>query len=197
MTTTRIESGGVTYPARDDPADFIFKAMGTSATLSFKKGGMSADIIVFGFVSNSNLIEGRTYRADGGQKLIKDIEIMVLEQDGERLLAMLSMVAGNKTMNLTTSAGGAISFSTKHTSVDESGNQITSMFAFQFPATSRLICHIGGGGSKLAGAFSRKHEGSHQHGRLHPDIVRQAREGTDTSESYFFTSNSVKLTIGF
>ncbi|KZV58970.1 hypothetical protein PENSPDRAFT_695580 [Peniophora sp. CONT] len=88
---------------------------------------------------------------------------MVLEQDGERLLAMLSMVAGNKTMNLTTSAGGAISFSTKHTSVDESGNQITR-----------------GGGSKLAGAFSRKHEGSHQHGRLHPDIVRQAREGTDT-----------------
>ena len=94
--------------------------------MAFKKGSDWADVIVFGFVTKSELIEGRMYNASGTSRKLKSVEVNVIAQEGERLLAMLSMAAGGKPMNLTNTENGAISFATKHTAVDEYGDEIKS-----------------------------------------------------------------------
>ena len=128
VSTVRIPSGFITNPARDDPADFHFKASGQSHVLAFKKGGDWADVIVFGFVTKSELVEGRTYNSSGTSRRLKNIEVNVIAQEGERLLAMLSMASGGKPMNLTNTENGAFSFATKHTAVDEYGGEIKSAY---------------------------------------------------------------------
>lgn len=112
----------ITNPARDDPDDFMFKAIGQQSIFAFKSGGEVADVIVFGFVMRSSVVEGRTYNANNSTRQIKDIEVIPIAQEGDRLLAMLSMVTGGKIMSLSVTDDGALTFSTKHTMVDESGN---------------------------------------------------------------------------
>lgn len=96
--------------------------MGQQSILAFKVGGEVADAIVFGFVMNSSVVEGRTYTVNNTLRQLKDIEIVPIAQEGERLLAMLSMVTGGKIVSLTITDDGGINFSTKHTAIDESGN---------------------------------------------------------------------------
>lgn len=122
VTTSRIMTAFITNPARDDPDDFTFKPMGQQSIFAFKKGGEVADVVVFGFVMRSNVVDGRTYTSNNSTRQLKDLEIVPIAQEGERLLAMLSMVTGGKIISLTSTDDGGINFSTKHTAVDEYGN---------------------------------------------------------------------------
>ncbi|KZV58961.1 hypothetical protein PENSPDRAFT_672689, partial [Peniophora sp. CONT] len=162
VTTARIMTAFITNPARDDPDDFMFKAIGQQSIFAFKSGGEVADVIVFGFVMRSSVVEGRTYNANNSTRQIKDIEVIPIAQEGDRLLAMLSMVTGGKIMSLSVTDDGALTFSTKHTMVDESGN----------PESKK---------NKLGNDFIQAAGRNQlQRGRVHQDIQRRAREGTDT-----------------
>lgn len=116
--------------ARSPVKTFVDKTFGSGSNICPKgaAAGELADIVVFGFVLESNVIEGRKYSFPGpGQqqtttRVLKELQIMPLQQDFERLLAVLSMVWGGKVINLTVSEEGGITFSTKHTAVDEDGN---------------------------------------------------------------------------
>lgn len=133
----------VTNPARDDPDDFVFKPSGQQSILAFKAGGEIADAIVFGFVMRSTVVEGRTHTAgNNGTRLLKDIEIIPIAQEGERLLAMLSMVMGGKIVSLAITDEGGISFATKHTAVDEDGNpeaKSTSLHGFSLSPFLNIV----------------------------------------------------------
>ena len=124
ITTTRITTAFITNPARDYPEDFQFAASGKSNVFAFKRGGAIADVIVFGFVARSNISRGKTYERQGRTLLFKNIEIILIEEEGERLLAMLSMVSALGPLQLATSQQGAVTFSTRHTVVDEYGNDL-------------------------------------------------------------------------
>ena len=123
----RIEGAFITNPARDDPRDFYFKP-GASQVLSFKKTQAAADAVLFGIVLKSTLIEGRTYTGANGQdRRLKELEVHPDTQEGERFLAFLSMVSGRKVVTIQTSPDEAcLTYSTKHTAVDGSGEEIKS-----------------------------------------------------------------------
>ena len=77
----------------------------------------------YGFVNRSQLNEGRTYKAaNGDTKLIKECEIVLIAQEGERGMSMLNMVTSGKNWQVPVTDDGGIVFSTKHTSIDEDGS---------------------------------------------------------------------------
>ena len=102
----------------------MIKAYGNGQTLAFKKDSEVAGVFAFGITLRSVIREGRTYKNNqGATRLVKEIEIALVMQEGERLLGMLSMVTGGKTMVLPVTENGGITFSTKHTTVDEDGEE--------------------------------------------------------------------------
>ena len=70
--------------------------------MSFEHGQV-ADLIFFGYVQRSELVHGRTYRSRGGNgsRMVKEIEIVLVAQEGERALAFLSTVTEGKHVTLT------------------------------------------------------------------------------------------------
>ncbi|VDC01044.1 unnamed protein product [Peniophora sp. CBMAI 1063] len=126
VSTTRIPAAFLGNPARDTPIDYFLKPVGQSQILAFKKGGDNVDALVFGFVTKSDVLQGRTYKGAGVTRLLKSMEVNLLSQEGERLLAMLSMVGGGKPMDLLSLEGGVVSFATKHTPIDDDGVEIKS-----------------------------------------------------------------------
>lgn len=125
VTIQRISSAFIFNLARIDPKELGFKTQGTGQSL-FTKGAVAgelADVVVFGFVIASELIDGRTYIAGGNQtRLLKDLRVLPIQQEWERSQALLGMVYGNKVAHVNVTDDGAITFSTKHTTVDEEGN---------------------------------------------------------------------------
>ena len=101
---------------------FFFPAM-VSTTVSVGLIAAAPLILIFGFVLGSKIIEGRSYTSTlGVTRVLKELEILPLQQDWERALATLSMSLGSKLVNLTVTDEGAVTFSTKHTAVDDDGN---------------------------------------------------------------------------
>ena len=94
----------------------------------FPKGasaGELADIIFFGFVQNSKIIGGRTWTTPKNEtKLLKELQILPIQQEYERAMALLSAVLGSKVIVLQVTEDGAINFSTKHTTVSENGQAL-------------------------------------------------------------------------
>ena len=73
--------------------------------------------------TRSEIIEGRTYTTQSGQtRVLKEAEIVLVAQEGERAMAVLSMVSGGKTWQVPVTENGGVVFSTKHTVADEDGN---------------------------------------------------------------------------
>ena len=127
ITTKGILTAHALVPARASPAELVQRSSGTGSAFYLKgaPNGELADLIHFGFVSKSQLIEGRTYAGyDGKPRLLREVFIMPLQQEAERTIAMLSMVLGGKLVNLSLAENGAFQFSTKHTTVDEDGEPI-------------------------------------------------------------------------
>ena len=62
-------------------------------------------------------------------KLIKECEIVLIAQEGERAMATLNMVTGAKNWQVPVTEDGGIVFSTKHTAVDEDRNGKKSTFS--------------------------------------------------------------------
>lgn len=125
-------------PARDQPSRFMMKASGTGQALVFKNGEM-AGIYAFGLVVRSALVDGRTYTdSQGKTRQLKEIEIALVMQEGERFLGMLCMAAGGKNHVLSISGRGGITFSTKHTTIDEDGEEIEG--STSMPMTA-IVCH--------------------------------------------------------
>ncbi|VDC01716.1 unnamed protein product [Peniophora sp. CBMAI 1063] len=180
LSLARIPSGFIGNPARDIPEDYHFRTSGQSQTLSFKKGGDHADILVFGFVTKSEVKTGREYNASGQTRLLKNVEVNLIAQEGERMLAMISMVGGGKKATLLNAEGGSVTFSTKHTPVDEYGDEIKKSVS-----------------GKLTASFIRKNGStSARTGRVHTDIVRRTREGTETipvfdSRNHLYSTDTV------
>lgn len=114
----------MTNLVRDDPSDFHFKSSGKSHKLAFKRSGDIADVIVFGFAADSSLVNGRTYRTMNQRRLVKGMDVILIERDGERVLSMLSMAAGAERLALRTTKDGGVTFATMHTLVDEFGDAI-------------------------------------------------------------------------
>ena len=82
-------------------------------------GGL-ADIVFFGFVQNSKIVEGRTYTTQKNEtKLLKELQILPIQQEYERAMGLLSAVFGGKVIALPINDKGAMTFATKHTTVDE------------------------------------------------------------------------------
>ena len=67
------------------------------------------------------LIDGRKYTVNGVTKQLKELQLMMLGQEQERVFAMLSAVSKGKQYTVPVTEGGAFTFSTKHTTVDENG----------------------------------------------------------------------------
>lgn len=130
---SQIKTAFITNPARDDPDDFVFKSIGQQSIFAFKVGGEVADVVVFGFVMRSSVVEGRTYNSNNSTRQLKDIEVIPIAQEGERLLAMLSMATGGKILSLAVTEEGAMTFSTKHTMIDEDGNPEAKSASWQRP----------------------------------------------------------------
>ena len=86
----------IVNPARDDPDHLRLKAFGTSQVFAPTRGsaGEPADLLFYGFVMRSEIIEGRTYTTQSGQtRVLKEAEIVLVAQEGERAMAVLSMVS--------------------------------------------------------------------------------------------------------
>lgn len=112
-------------PARVEPKSLVSKVQGSGATICVKGAGAgeAADLVFFGFVLESKLVEGRTYKNMQGQtRILKELDVLPVQQEGERGLACLSMVLDNKIVTCPITDEGAISFSTKHSAIDEDGN---------------------------------------------------------------------------
>ena len=89
------------------------------------------DCVWIGFIEASSLIDGRTYSNSQGQyRLLKELQISPLQQEYQRSMAALSAILKGKMCTLPVTEQGSITFSTKHSSVDEIGNPLNkSQFA--------------------------------------------------------------------
>lgn len=112
--------------ARCSLKDLVAKPQGTGVALCPKgaPAGEQADIIHLAFVLDSKLVEGRSYTSAQGQtRVLKELEVMFVQQESERSYANISSVLANgKIVNHVVTDDGAVAFSTKHTAVDEDGN---------------------------------------------------------------------------
>ena len=126
MTVITVPSAFLTNIARNHPSRLVLKSHNNGQTLAFESGEV-ADVIFFGYVTRSILVSGRTYPSPSGKetRLLKELDIVLLAQEGERAFAMLSMATGGKIITLPITEDGGITFSTKHTTVDEDGNPAT------------------------------------------------------------------------
>lgn len=125
VTVQCIPTAMIMNPARVEPKSLVSKVQGSGATICVKGAGAgeAADLIFFGFVISSNVVDGRTYKNSQGQtKVLKELEVMLIQQEAERGFACLSMVLDNKILTCPITDEGALSFSTKHSTIDEDGN---------------------------------------------------------------------------
>ena len=126
-TIRRIPGARIYNLARIRPEDLEEKSSGNGSAIVPKgaPAGELADCVWIGFMESSNLIEGRTYSNTQGQsRLLKECQISPLQQEYERSLAVLSTVLKGKMCTLPVTEHGCITFSTKHSSVDENGNAL-------------------------------------------------------------------------
>ena len=173
----------MTSPSRDAPSRLMMNTHGNGQTLAFKKDGELAGVVAFGINLRSVVVDGRTYtNAQGATRLVKEIEIALIMQEGERFLAMLSMVTGGKNLVLPVTDNGGISFSTKHTTVDEDGDEEPgSMSRSLISSLSTTLMNISEG--KLAAGFLKKGNSKVLSRKVvHADIQRRAREATETGD---------------
>lgn len=125
LTVRSIPSVQLVNPGRFTAKMLVPKAQGSGTAMCIKgaAAGEVADVLIFGFVLGSKVVDGRTYTTSQGQnRVLKELEILPIQQEWERTLAVLSMALGSKLVNLAVTEEGAIAFSTKHTTVDEDGN---------------------------------------------------------------------------
>ncbi|KZV61311.1 hypothetical protein PENSPDRAFT_671095 [Peniophora sp. CONT] len=164
VSTVKIPAAFISNPARDHPSGLVLRSSGNGQMVAVDRSpsGEFADVIFFGYIMRSELVEGRTYTSQAGQtRVLKEIEIVLVAQEGERAFAMLSMVTGGKIITLPVTEDGGITFSTKHTTVDEDGNAGTK--------------------KKLNASFLAKPQAKVVPlSAVHRDIQRRPREGTDT-----------------
>ncbi|VDB96862.1 unnamed protein product [Peniophora sp. CBMAI 1063] len=162
--------------AHASPKDLVFKPAGTGWVLCPKgaASGEAVDFVLLAFVLSSNIIEGRTYKtAQGGTRLLKELELLLIQQDCDRALSVISMVWGGKILNLVVTEDGAITFSTKHTAVDEEGNAEKKK-------------------TGLGNNFLAKSSRAIPPGTVHADLERRPHEGTDTIPVFNSTENFLK-----
>lgn len=96
---------------------------GTAICPKGASAGEVADIVIFGFVLSSTLVEGHQYQTAQGQtRALKELEVLPIQQEFERLTAMLGACTNGKIATIPITEEGALTFSTKHTTVDEDGN---------------------------------------------------------------------------
>lgn len=115
-------------PGRAPVKSLVEKSFGNGSGICPKNGpvGELADIVIFGFVLSSEIIEGRTYQStdrNSQTRVLKELVILPIQQEFERMLAALSMVLGGKIVHLAVTEEGGIAFSTKHTAVNEDGSR--------------------------------------------------------------------------
>lgn len=125
ISIAQIPAAGIFIAGRAPVKSLTDKIVGNGSSICPKNApsGEAADIVFFGFVLESKIIEGRTYVGVQNQtRLLKELIILPLQQEFERSLAALSMVWGGKIITLPVTEDGGITFSTKHTNVDEDGN---------------------------------------------------------------------------
>ena len=191
ITTTRITTAFITNPARDYPEDYQFVTLGKSKVLAFKNGGSIADAVIFGFVADSNIVRGKTYTRNNQAFLVKSLDVVPIEREGDRFLAMLSMVADSKPMLLKTSKDGAISFATRHTAIDENGKPAEgTLYDVSTCVLALTFSCFGAKSSRIASRSAplMNHLSSTWRGRIHKDIQRRTREGTDPGAQYLLFS---------
>ncbi|VDB96796.1 unnamed protein product [Peniophora sp. CBMAI 1063] len=165
--TITVPTALITRPSRDHPKRLSLKQQGPAQLMAFSgsDGGQVADVVFDGYVIRSELRDGRTYEGKRGKMQVKEIEIILIAQEGDRAIAMLSMAGGGKNFQFPVSEDGGIVFSTKHTVVDEEGN--------------------GQEKQKLDKKFLSQTVGkSLPTSVVHKDIVRRSREGTETVPVY-------------
>ena len=167
--------------ARVSPDDLEERSSGAGTAIASKGApvGELADCVWIGFVESSHLIDGRTYSArDGLTRALKELHISPVQQEHERAMAALSAVLKGKMVTLPVTEQGAITFSTKHTNVDENGDPINKS-----KWSVRLLIYLSSSmyaESGLSGKFLTKVTKSSARGVVHSSIQRRPREGTDT-----------------
>ncbi|KZV61104.1 hypothetical protein PENSPDRAFT_671233 [Peniophora sp. CONT] len=177
VKTREIPGACILNVARCANLRLVEKPSGSGTALCPKNApaGELADIIVFGFVLSSTLIDGRSYQTPQGQtRVLKELEIMPVQQEFERLSAQLGMCTGGKIITVPVTEEGALTFSTKHTAVDEDGN----------PDKKK---------AGLGGKFLAKAPKITPRSIVHPDIVRRAREGCDTVPVFNSSANFMSM----
>ena len=116
-------------PARAHPGALRLAAQGRNRVFAVACSiGEPADLLWFGIVTRSQLVKGWKYKAfDGETKLVKECEIVLLAQEGERAMAMLNMVTDGQDWQVPITDDGGIVFSTMHTAIDSDGNKLRRM----------------------------------------------------------------------
>lgn len=122
--TITIPTSSITKPARDHPSRLILKPFGNGHMFALLNApeGEFADCIFDGYIIRSELVEGRQYQSSRGMVQVKELEIVLIAQEGERSFANLCMATGGKNFTLPITDDGGLTFSTKHSVVDEEGN---------------------------------------------------------------------------
>lgn len=124
LTISNIPSAGMYNLGRTSKSKLAENRWGNGTALAPKNGaaGELVDVVQFGFIHTSTLIEGRTYKTSQGNRLLKECTFYPVSCEWERTKAVMSSVFNGKVCTVQVTEAGAISASTKHTAVDEDGN---------------------------------------------------------------------------
>ena len=182
VTVVCVPTAHISNPARDDPARLCLKSYGGGSTVSFEHGQV-ADLIIFGYVQRSELVHGRTYRsrAGNGSRMVKEIEIVLVAQEGERALAFLSTVTEGKHVTLPVTPDGGLTFSTKHTVFDERDPALKRRtFPILYETADYSLLLAGKKGDYFKNAPLPR---SSRRDVVHKEIVRRPREGTEAGKA--------------
>ena len=191
----RVPSTYIVNPARDDPDQLCLRnlsrpsAIGEMYSLKYTPVSEPADLIFFGFVASSDLISGRAYMTGSGKaRLVKEVEIVLVAQEGQRAMAMLSMAADRKTWQVPVTENGGVMFSTKHTVINDNDNVpkksawLSSYMAYPADTAYTETATSGSSIKKPSKGPSASHNQTPPN--VHPDIRPRVREGTDNSTWY-------------
>lgn len=178
----QIPKAYIYIPGRAPVKSLTDKSVGNGSSICPKGAavGELADVVIYGFVSSSTILEGRTYTTTDRvpvTRVLKELVILPIQQEFERTLAALSMTWGGKNIHLAVTEEGGITFSTKHTAVDEDGSR---------EKKSELHCSCSphclsnfGSEAGLGGKFLAQTPKVIPRDVVHPSIQRRPREGTD------------------
>lgn len=125
VTLVQIDDVHLYNLARCSTLPIAEKSVGTGTAICPKSGpaGEGAICLFYGFVTQSNIVEGRKYTTANNQtRVLKEMHLMPLQQEWERASGVGSQVTKGRIMNMNVTDGGAIPFATKHTAVDENGD---------------------------------------------------------------------------